>query len=65
MSVKYTPRKVRTFRLHKQPAVGHRLNHRVRVGQQGIFAADYGQLNWRLIETGRRVLARQYRRGKI
>lgn len=45
MSVKYTPRKFRSFRQHKQPAVGHRLDHRLKVGQQGVFAADYGQLN--------------------
>lgn len=66
MSTKFSPRKYRALRLFKRfPKRPLLLRKRLAVGQQGVFAAGFGQLTWRSIETGRRFLARQTMRGRI
>jgi ribosomal protein L16/L10AE len=65
MSLLYTPTNPRSTRVHQRPVVGCRTRVSLQRSIAAVFATDFGNLNWRHLESGRRRLTRTMRRARV
>lgn len=65
MSLLYTPANPRSTRVHQRPVVGCRTRVSLQRSIAAVFATDFGNLNWRHLESGRRRLTRTMRRARV
>jgi large subunit ribosomal protein L16 len=62
MSNIYIPKKFKSIKIHKNPASGTITNYKLTFGFVGVLAKNYGHINARNLEAGRRFITKRLRR---
>lgn len=62
MSNIYIPKKFKSVKIHKNPATGIVTNYKLTFGFVGVLAKNYGHINARNLEAGRRFITKKLRR---